>query len=192
MMFGYARTSTDDQRYGLEDQVERLRAAGCEDVRQEHVSGAAAVRQELDRLLGYMRRDDVLIVTKIDRLARNTLKLAEIVATLDKIGAGLKILDTPIDTTTAAGRMIFGVMGTLAQFEREQMLERTRIGVERAKAEGKMKGRPPMKEGKRKAILAAAADFSITHVEAAKRAGVSMPTFYRVLKQARPELSVAA
>ena len=132
--------------------------------------------------MALLRRGDVLVVTKIDRLARTTLGLADLVALLDKVGAGLVILDTPIDTTTAAGRMIFGVMGTLAQFEREQMLERQRVGVRRAKAEGKYQGRPPMKGAKKAAALAAAADRSISYREAAERAGISERTLYRLLK----------
>ncbi len=141
MLIGYARVSTDHQNLTI--QVGQLEGAGCGRIFREKVSGAKRQRLELDRLLDQLRADDVLIVTRLDRLARSTGDLLEIAETLRKLGAGLRSLAEPwADTTTAAGRMILTVFAGLAEFERALIRERTSGGRAAAKARGVRFGRP--------------------------------------------------
>ena len=145
MLIGYARTSTVDQNYSLEDQLEKLEAAGCdpEYIHSEQVSAVETSRPKFEEAVRQLRKGDVLVVCKLDRLARSVKDLNDITQTIEAKGAGVKILDMNLDTTTATGRMMMNVIGSVAQFERELMLERQRIGIQKAKEEGKYKGRPP-------------------------------------------------
>jgi len=145
MLIGYARTSTVDQNYSLEDQLEKLEAAGCdpEYIHSEQVSAVETNRPKFEEAVRQLRKGDVLVVCKLDRLARSVKDLNDITQTIEAKGAGVKILDMNLDTTTATGRMMMNVIGSVAQFERELMLERQRIGIQKAKEEGKYKGRPP-------------------------------------------------
>ena len=146
MFIGYARTSTVDQNYSLEDQLEKLEAAEVDRIYSEQVSAVESSRPEFEKALEVLREGDVLVVTKLDRLARSVLDLNKTMQTIEAKGAGLKILDLALDTTTATGRMMMNVIGSVAQFERELMLERQRIGIQKAKEEGRYKGRPPQKD----------------------------------------------
>src|SRR5215471_12002762 len=144
MKIGYARTSTLDQEAGLQDQIERLKSAGCEKVFTEKVS-SVDTRPKLEMAIEFVRDGDAVVITKLDRFARSVLNLWELIQQVEKKGAGLIILDfggNTIDTRTAAGRAMLNMFGTMAQFEREVMLERQRVGIARAKAEGKYKGSP--------------------------------------------------
>ncbi|NCC23402.1 MAG: recombinase family protein [Alphaproteobacteria bacterium] len=141
MIIGYARVSTEDQH--LDAQEDALRAAGCERVFADRISGSIRSRPELDRLLDHLREGDVIVVTKYDRLARSLRDLLEIVETVKARGAGFRSLAEDIDTTTPAGRLIFHVFASIAQFERERISERTREGLEAAKRRGRVGGRPP-------------------------------------------------
>ena len=145
MLIGYARTSTVDQNYSLDDQLEKLEAAGCdpEYIHSEQVSAVETSRPKFEEAVRQLRKGDVLVVCKLDRLARSVKDLNDITQTIEAKGAGVKILDMNLDTTTATGRMMMNVIGSVAQFERELMLERQRIGIQKAKEEGKYKGRPP-------------------------------------------------
>jgi DNA invertase Pin-like site-specific DNA recombinase len=139
---GYARVSTDGQ--SLASQDAQLRAAGCAKVYSEKVSGARSDRPELAKLLKRLEAGDVLMVTRLDRLARSTRDLLNILDTVAKAGAGFKSLgDTWADTTTPHGRLMLTVLGGLAEFERELILARTSDGRARAKARGVQFGRPP-------------------------------------------------
>src|SRR4051794_28398291 len=142
---GYARTSTLDQVAGYESQIERLKAAGVDKLFCEQVSALSQDRRELDRAFDYIREgdSDVLVVTKLDRLARSVADLTRIVERLKAKGAALKVLDSPIDMTSPFGELILNILGSIAQFERDLMLERQREGIAKAKAEGKYKGRKP-------------------------------------------------
>lgn len=137
---GYARTSTIEQAAGYEAQVAQLRAAGCDKLFAEQISSVAE-RPQLAAALDYLREGDTLVVTKLDRLARSVAHLVAIGVHLDAKGASLKVLDQAIDTSTPTGRLMFNMLGSIAQFERELMLERQREGIARAKAAGKYKGR---------------------------------------------------
>jgi DNA invertase Pin-like site-specific DNA recombinase len=147
-LVGYSRTSTAEQEAGLEAQIRDLKTAGCTKIFQEQVSSIAQ-RLQLDRALDYLRSGDTLIVTKVDRLARSTVGLWEIVKRLEAIddgGAGLRVLNLggeTVDTKSATGKLILTIFAGFAQFEREMMLERQREGIAKAKSEGRYLGRKP-------------------------------------------------
>ncbi|MGB5833116.1 MAG: recombinase family protein [Thiohalocapsa sp.] len=140
MIFGYARVSTDDQL--LDAQTDALTAAGAERIFADRISGATRKRPELDRLLDHLRPGDVIVVTKYDRLARSLRDLLDIVEEIKEHGGGFRSLAEDIDTTTPAGRLIFHVFASIAQFERERISERTREGLEAARKRGRVGGRP--------------------------------------------------
>ena len=140
-IFGYARVSTRDQ--DLAGQIADLQAAGCGNIYKEKASGARTDRPELAKLIRRLDADDVLVVTRLDRLARSTRDLLNILDAIGKAGAGFKSLkDTWADTTTPHGRLMLTVLGGLAEFERELIRARTDDGRTRAKARGVKFGRP--------------------------------------------------
>jgi DNA invertase Pin-like site-specific DNA recombinase len=141
-LFGYARVSTDGQ--SLSAQVAELKAAKCQRIFQEKVSGARSDRKQLSRLIAGLDKDDVLVVTRLDRLARSTRDLLNLLDAIAQKGAGFKSLrDTWADTTTAHGRLMLTILGGLAEFERELIRTRTGEGRQRAKARGVVMGRRP-------------------------------------------------
>ena len=143
MIYGYARVSTEGQ--SVTEQVRQLRDAGAGKVKQETASGAKSDRAALRSLLDQLDADDVLMVTRLDRLARSTRDLLNVLAQIDAKGARFRSLaDTWADTTTAHGRLILTVLGGLAEFERELIRVRTSEGRERAKREGVKLGRKPI------------------------------------------------
>ena len=144
MKIGYARTSTIDQEAGFDAQLRDLGAAGCEKMFAEKVS-AVAQREQMALALDYCRAGDVLIVTRLDRLARSVADLCTILAQLQDKGASLKVLNMDLDTGTPTGKLILNLLGSIAQFERELTLERQREGIAKAKADGKYKGRADRK-----------------------------------------------
>jgi DNA invertase Pin-like site-specific DNA recombinase len=180
MMVGYARTSTLEQVAGFEAQVEALTKAGCEKLFQEQVSSVAQ-RPGLESALGFIREGDVLVVTKLDRLARSVAHLGEIMETLGKRKVGLKILDLGLDTTTATGKLMLNVLGSVAEFERSMMLERQREGIAKAKAEGKYLGRAPT-VARQAERMRAMDEQGMTRKAIAVALGVSERSVYRVLK----------
>jgi DNA invertase Pin-like site-specific DNA recombinase len=186
MLVGYARVSTQDQKPEL--QLDALKAAGCEKVFVEKASGAQRERPELIAALDYVRDGDTLVVWKLDRLARSMKQLIETVEGLEEKGIGFRSLTEAIDTTTAGGKLVFHVFGALAEFERSIIRERTRAGLDAARARGRKGGRPPkLKEADLKAARAMLADKSITVEEVAKHLRVSPATLYRHLPAARAQ-----
>jgi len=141
MIIGYARVSTDDQN--LDAQTDALRMAGAGKLFADKISGSKRERPELDRMLDQLRDGDVVTVTKYDRLARSLKDLLEIVETIRARGAGFRSLSEDIDTTTPAGRLVFHVFASIAQFERERISERTKEGLASARKRGRIGGRPP-------------------------------------------------
>lgn len=141
MIIGYARVSTEDQ--SLDSQLDALKTAGAERIFADRITGTARSRPELDRLFDQLRKGDVITVTKYDRLARSLRDLLDIVDTIQAHGAGFRSLAEDIDTTTPAGRLVFHVFASIAQFERERISERTREGLVAARARGRIGGRPP-------------------------------------------------
>ena len=141
MILGYARVSTKDQN--LDGQLDALAAVGAERIFADTITGTARSRPELDRLMRELRSGDVVVVTKYDRLARSLKDLLEIVALIQSRGAGFRSLGEDIDTTTPAGRLVFHIFASIAQFERERIVERTKEGLEAARKRGRIGGRPP-------------------------------------------------
>lgn len=141
MILGYARVSTKEQN--LDGQHDALRAAGAERIFADTITGTARSRPELDRMLKELRAGDVVVVTKYDRLARSLKDLLEIVDQIQAQGAGFRSIGEDIDTTSPAGRLVFHVFASIAQFERERIAERTIEGLAAARKRGRVGGRPP-------------------------------------------------
>jgi DNA invertase Pin-like site-specific DNA recombinase len=179
MIIGYARTSTLDQQAGFEAQIRDLQAAGAQKLFQEQVS-TVGIRPRLAACLGYIREGDTLIVTRLDRLARSTAHLLEIVKTIETKGAALRILDLNLDTATATGRLMLTVIGAIGEFERSLMLERQKEGIAKAKAAGRYKGRAPTARAKLDQIQALKAQ-GIGASEIARRLGIGRASVYRLL-----------
>ncbi len=182
MIVGYSRTSTVDQVAGLEAQQRDLLAAGIEKLFKEQTSSVGP-RKALDEAIDFIRQGDVLVVTKLDRLARSVRDLCEIVDRIEKKGAALRILAMNLDTATPTGRLMLNVIGSVAQFEREMMLERQREGIAKAKREGKYKGRAPTARAKAAEIQTLAAEGK-TREAIAAQLGIGVASVYRVLKSA--------
>jgi DNA invertase Pin-like site-specific DNA recombinase len=141
-VFGYARVSTVDQDYAR--QVEALKAAGAEKVFSEKITGARADRLQLTKLMGALKADDVVMVTKLDRLGRSTTELFALLDRIDKVGAGFRSLGDPMwDTTTPQGKLLRTILAGVAEFERDIIRERTSEGRKRAMANGVRFGRRP-------------------------------------------------
>ena len=162
MIIGYARVSTDDQN--LDAQADALKSAGAERIFADKISGVRRDRPELDALLDQLRPGDVVVVTKYDRLARSLRDLLDLVETIKDRGAGFRSLAEDIDTTTPAGRLVFHVFASIAQFERERIAERTKEGLEAAKARGRIGGRPPALTADQKAEVRRMRDDEHRHV----------------------------
>jgi DNA invertase Pin-like site-specific DNA recombinase len=182
MIIGYARTSTTDQKAGLDAQLRDLTQAGCERVFQEEVSSVdTTAREELRKALEYAREGDTLVVTKLDRIARSVKHMLDILETLEAKKVNLRILAMGIDTASPTGRLMLGILGSVAQFEREIMLERQREGIAKAKGEGKYRGRKPLDPAKAEEVLRLIKVDGLTPTKAAEKAGVARATAYRVL-----------
>jgi DNA invertase Pin-like site-specific DNA recombinase len=182
MIVGYARTSTVEQIAGFEAQERELRAAGVERVFAEQIS-SVATRAQLEAALDFIRGGDVFVVTKIDRLARSVADLCAIVKRIESKGATLRILAINLDTATPTGKLMLNALASVAQFEREVMLERQREGIAKAKGEGKYKGRAPTARAKSADVLRLAAD-GMTREAIAAQLGIGVASVYRVLRAA--------
>jgi DNA invertase Pin-like site-specific DNA recombinase len=179
MLVGYARTSTVDQAAGFEAQLRELKVAGCERVFSEQVSSVGQ-RDQLTAALDFVRDGDVLVVLRLDRLARSVAHLLDIVARLEAKKVGLRILNIGIDTNTASGKLVLHVLGAIGEFERAILLERQREGVAKAKAEGKYKGRAPTARAKGPEVKRLRQE-GVGPVEIARRLKISRASVYRVL-----------
>ena len=182
MLIGYARTSTLEQRAGLEAQQRDLKEYGCEKVFTEQVSSVAE-RDQLDAALGVLRADDKLVVSKLDRLARSVQHLGQIIERVNSAGAALVVLDmggTAVDTSSSTGKLILNVMSSVAQFEREMMLERQREGIAKAKAEGKYKGRKPTARAKTD-MVKLALDKGVSKAQICRDLEISKTSLYRII-----------
>lgn len=181
---GYARTSTLDQVAGFEAQIAELKAYGCDRIYQEQTSSVGS-RPELAAALDYLRDGDSLIVTKLDRLARSVPHLLDIVAQVEAKGAHLNILNLgSLDPATASGKLLLTMLGAIAAFEREMMLERQREGIAKARAEGKYKGQPAHARAKAAQVMALAAEGK-TRPEIAAALKMGERSVYRILADAR-------
>ena len=178
MLLGYARVRTDQQDHAL--QLDALRAAGCDKVFVETGSGTRTDRPELAKVLEQARQDDVLVVWRLDRLARSLRHLIDIADDLNRRGVALKSITESIDTTTPSGRFMFNILGALSSMEREIIVERTRAGLIAAAARGRIGGRPPALDAiKVRAARAMLASGSMSAIEVAQQLGCSASTLYR-------------
>lgn len=185
MKVGYARTSTVEQIAGIEAQVRDLLAAGCDskNIFQEHAS-AVKQRDGLEQALAFVREGDTLIVTKLDRLARSVPDLYRIVAILKEKNVNLQILSLGVDTSTAAGQVMLTMMGAFAEFEREIMLERQKEGIDKAKLDGKYKGRKPLPTEIEHAVEVYL-ETGVSKVWIAKKLNIGEASVYRIAKKWR-------
>lgn len=183
MLIGYARVSTRDQNPAL--QLDALHKAGCGRIFEEQRSGAQRDRPALVQALAYAREGDVIVVWKLDRLARSLRQLIETVGGLKEAGVGLRSLTEAIDTTTPGGRLVFHVFASLAEFERELGLERTLAGLDAARARGRKPGRPPKLGPKEiEAAKSMLANPALTANDVCHHLGVTRSTLYRHLRAA--------
>ncbi len=178
-LVGYARVSTVGQ--SLDTQLQAL--AECSTIFQEKVSGARDDRPQLAQLLNFVREGDVVLVTKLDCLARNTRHLLEISEYLQSKQVALRILNLGINTSTPTGKLMLTMIGAIATFERELMLERQAEGIELAKQRGVYKGRKPTAMARGEEVLALA-DRGLAKTEIAKQTGISLSSVQRILKTA--------
>jgi len=179
MKIGYARVSTMEQN--LDNQIQQLEAAGCESIFQEKVSGARKHRPELEKLLSQLRRGDTLVVCKLDRLARSTKHLMDIVPILQQKQATFCSLGEPwADTTSHAGKMIMTIFAGIAEFERDLIRERTGSGRDQAKTRGVKFGRPKKLSLEQRELALQLIEQGRSVQEVAKTFGVERTTIYRL------------
>jgi|SRR5271166_2404005 len=180
-VYGYARVSSEEQDTAI--QTAALKAAGCSVVREEKKSGTTRNgRTELETLLAFMREGDVLIITRIDRLARSMKDLQDIVHELKQKGIFLRATEQPIDTSTAAGKAFFDMLGVFSEFETNLRRERQLEGVKKAKAEGKYKGTAPKIDRIQVARLRSEGK-NVTQI--ARAMGISRESVYRIEREMR-------
>jgi DNA invertase Pin-like site-specific DNA recombinase len=185
MLIGYARVSTDDQNLSL--QRAALKEAGCRRIFEEKVSGATRDRPQLTRLLDHIREQDVLVVARLDRLARSTRDLLEIAEQLRDAGAGLRSLGEPwADTTSAAGRMVLTVFAGMAEFERALINQRTSSGRDAAMKRGVRFGRPVKLTAEQITLGQRLIDEGRSARDVAKMFKVHASTFYRAISTLVP------
>ncbi len=182
MKIGYARVSTHEQNLGL--QTDALSQAGCQKIYEDQVSGSKSARPSFEEALTYLRKGDVLVVWRLDRLGRSLKHLIEIITLLDDRGVGFQSLQESIDTTTSGGRLVFHLFGALAEFERQLIRERTRAGLAAARARGRKGGRPKSLDKKKQALLYKLYDEKNHSIaEICELVGVSKSTLYAYLRQ---------
>lgn len=180
---GYARVSKADQN--LDGQHDALKTAGCEKVFSDKASGKLAKRPQLDKALEYLREGDTLVITKLDRLGRSLKHLIQLAEDLQARGINLSVLALGLDTSTAAGRLFFQIVGAIAEFERELTSERTKEGLEAARARGRKGGRKAVMTPDKIAVARQMYDSKQHTLDAiAKVVGVSRATIYRHLEPA--------
>jgi DNA invertase Pin-like site-specific DNA recombinase len=183
-IYGYARTSTVEQVAGLADQIAKLKAAGCTDqsIYREQISSVRMEdRIEFAKVIAALRRGDVLVFTSLSRAARSMMHMIEIESKVAAAGATIRILDLAIDTATSAGRLTFNLFASIAQFERENMLERQRVGIAAAKQRGAYTGRAPTAQAKAPRVLALHGR-GLTKQEIADACSIGIASVYRILK----------
>lgn len=184
MKIGYARVSTKDQVLDL--QIDALNKEGCEIIFKETASGAKTDRPELQNLLKHIRKGDIVVVYKLDRLGRSLKHLLEVVSELNSKEVGIRSINDAIDTTTPQGRLFFNISASFAEFERDLIRERTKSGLEAARARGRKGGRRQgmTKEAEQKAILAETyyKEGKMGVNQIAKEIGVSKMTLYKYLR----------
>ena len=182
MIYGYARVSSTDQK--LDIQEAQLKAAGCQQIVLEKASGADNGRPVLAQLIATAHKGDVIIVCKLDRLARSTQHLLHVVEQMDSRGVAFKALNAPmIDTTIPAGKLMLVILAAIAEFERGILRERQRDGIEAAKAAGKYKGSDPTARRQSDRIMRLLSE-GLKPQQVADTCGVGIASVYRIKKEA--------
>jgi DNA invertase Pin-like site-specific DNA recombinase len=182
MLIGYARISTSEQDTKL--QVAALQSAGCELIFREKASGGRWERPELHKLLSQLRKGDVLVVWKLDRLSRSLRDVLTIMERLQEKKAGFRSLTEAVDTTTPAGRMMMQMVGAFAEFERAMLKQRTKAGLDAARKEGRIGGRrPKLKPQQQQEIVRLVRAGKKTAADAARLFGVHPATVSRLLQR---------
>lgn len=192
MLIGYARVSTKDQNINL--QIDALKTYGCEKFFSDYASGAKSSRPGFDDLISHLREGDAIVIWKLDRIGRSLKHLVNFVDELNSKNVGLISLNDPIDTTTAQGRLIFGIFACIAEFERELIKERTNAGLAAARARGRIGGRRPglSEEAQRKARIAESCykeGMAVNQI--AKDLGIAKSTLYVYLRHRGVEIGKA-
>lgn len=192
MKIGYARVSTDDQNLDL--QIDALKAAGCERIYSDTMSGGTTTRPEFDKMMDALRPGDVLAVWKLDRIGRSLKHLLEVVEGLHEQSIDLHLITEGIDTSTSAGKLMFSLMGSFAEYERNIIKERVNAGLKAAKARGRVGGRKPaLSAEKRKQAVDLFNSKAMSVSAIAKMFGITRPTLYKYVEQAeqaKPELKI--
>ncbi|MCX7089147.1 MAG: recombinase family protein [Methylococcales bacterium] len=192
MKIGYARVSTKEQSLSM--QVDALKKAGCDQIHEEIASGAKTSRPVLEEIMRNLRDGDTLVIWKLDRLGRNLAHLIHLTTKLIEKKVGLISLNDPIDTSTAQGRMVFGIFASLSEFERELIRERTQAGLTSARARGRKGGRPKgmTQAAIEKATIAEALykNGSIPVKKIAEQLGISKTTLYLYLRYRNVDIGV--
>lgn len=182
MRIGYARVSTHEQNLDL--QKDALKKAGCEKTITDTVSGKKTQRSGLDKVLELLRKGDRLVVWRLDRLGRSLKHLIELMTELEQRGVGFQSLQEAIDTTSPGGKLVFHIFGALAEFERNLIRDRTKAGLEAARARGRKGGRPKRLNPKQRTL---AVDLyhqrKHTIEEICRTVGISKPTLYAYLRE---------
>ncbi len=186
MLIGYARISTHEQTLNL--QIDALQQANCERIYKDTASGAKTEREGLQDAFDHLRAGDTLVVWRLDRLGRTLKQLIELISDLNARGIGFKSMQENIDTTTSGGKLVFHIFGALAEFEREVIRERTRAGLQAARARGRLGGRPKALDPK-KAALAKSLYESRKHSikDICETLGISRATLYKYIESKHNE-----
>ncbi len=184
MKIGYARVSTQDQNLDLQKMA--LDKAGCEKVHEDKISGTRRDRPGLDRALDHLREGDTLVVWKLDRLGRSVKDLIDLVGDLERRGVHFQSLTDSIDTSTPSGRFFFHVLASMAQMERELLIERTQAGLDAARTQGRMGGRKRKMTDSKVEAARRLLDSGVLPKDVAANLGISIPTLYRWLPANSP------
>lgn len=189
MTIGYARVSTSGQN--LDGQCDSLRQAGCERIYSEKISGVKAQRPELERMLDALREGDTVVITELTRLGRSVKELFAIIERVHEAGASIKALrETWLDTTTPQGNLLFTIFAGLSQFERDLIRQRTKSGLEAARARGRKGGRPKVSSGKVETALKMYDSKLHTIEEITVATGISRATLYRAIEERKRNKSI--
>lgn len=184
MKIGYARVSTTDQNLDL--QIDALKEEGCEKIYKDKISGAKKDRPEFNKMCESLRKGDIIVVYKLDRLGRSLRHLVDVIADFEKRGISFRSLRDPIDTTTSQGKLIFNIFASLAEFERDLIRERTQAGLASARARGRTGGRPKglTKGAEEKAIICESLhrEGKLSANAIAKQLRISKATLYKYLR----------